>query len=224
MSLKSHRFINANDAYEHLVDLLINEGVRRAGTTTLFNVGFIIENPLDNHITEEKRRWSLNYAEYEWMWYLSENPSAVEIAKRAPIWLNHMDENGEVNSNYGYQWMRGKQLDYVIKELRRDPESRRAVISIYDGKENKRYAKDTPCTLSVTFYIVGNKLDMSVHMRSNDIFYGFCNDQFCFSRLQEIVAKELNLSIGEYYHNVVNMHIYDKQRAIYEESEKSAVQ
>lgn len=219
----SLRFENADEAYRYFVYRLISEGIRRAGTTTLFNVGFIIVNPADNLITEEKRKWSLNYARYEWDWYLSGNPSAVEIAKRAPIWLNHMDVNGNVNSNYGYQWMRGNtipQIEYVIKELTRDPDSRRAVISIYDGKESELYSKDTPCTLSITFYVVQQTLCMSVHMRSNDIFYGFCNDQFCFSELQRLIAYRLNLSIGEYYHSVVNMHIYDKQRAIYDESEK----
>lgn len=220
MSLK---FENADEAYRYFVCRLISEGVRRAGTTTLFNVGFTIMNPADNLITEEKRKWSLNYARHEWDWYLSGNPSAVEIAKRAPIWLNHMDVNGNVNSNYGYQWMRGNtipQIEYVIKELTRDPDSRRAVISIYDGKESELYSKDTPCTLSITFYVVQQTLCMSVHMRSNDIFYGFCNDQFCFSELQRLIAYRLNLSMGEYHHSVVNMHIYDKQRAIYEESEK----
>jgi thymidylate synthase len=55
-----------------------------------------------------------------------------------------------------------------------------------------------------------NKLSMQVMMRSNDLVYGFCNDQFCFSKLQKYVADELNLEIGTYFHFACNMHIYEK--------------
>jgi len=57
--------------------------------------------------------------------------------------------------------------------------------------------------------IVDGKLCMSVMMRSNDLWYGFCNDQYCFSELQKLVAKRLKLPIGWYYHYASNMHIYN---------------
>ena len=83
-------------------------------------------------------------------------------------------------------------------------------ISIYDGKEaSSKYAFDTPCTCAVHFHIVDNKLDMSVMMRSNDLWYGFPNDQYCFSKLQKMVADDVDISIGKYYHFVTNLHIYN---------------
>ena len=51
---------------------------------------------------------------------------------------------------------------------------------------------------------------MTVTMRSNDLIYGFCNDQYCFSKLQELVANELNMEVGDYYHFAHNLHIYEK--------------
>ena len=52
---------------------------------------------------------------------------------------------------------------------------------------------------------------MSVVMRSNDLWYGFCNDQYCFSRLQSLVAREVGVEMGEYYHFAHNLHIYNNK-------------
>ena len=51
---------------------------------------------------------------------------------------------------------------------------------------------------------------MSVLMRSNDLVFGFCNDQYCWTKLQEIVASELNLQVGTYHHFARNLHIYER--------------
>jgi thymidylate synthase len=78
-----------------------------------------------------------------------------------------------------------------------------------DGKEKSIQAHDTPCTLAIGFEITNSgKLEMEVLMRSNDLWFGFCNDQYCFSELQKIVAKELKLPIGTYYHYASDMHLY----------------
>jgi len=121
-----------------------------------------------------------------------------------------MDKNGNVRSNYGWQWQRNNQLYKVIDILKSDKNSRQAAISIYDGKEINTYKYDTPCTYAIQFTILNNKLNMSVLMRSNDLWYGFCNDQYCFSKLQELVCKEINIEIGTYYHFAHNLHIYNK--------------
>ena len=119
------------------------------------------------------------------------------------------DAFGKVNSNYGWQWERNAQLDMVIEMLKQNKETRQAAISIYDGKEITDYANDTPCTYAVQFTIVHDRLDMCVTMRSNDLWYGFCNDQYCFSMLQGLVAHELNVEPGVYYHFAHNMHLYN---------------
>lgn len=207
-------YLNAQTAFEDLYEAIMKWG-RTSNNQTKYikNIHFTILNPQDRNINTEWRKWNLDYAEFEWQWYLSGNRNADDIAKRAKIWANMQDINGNVNSNYGWQWKRGNeisQFDYVIQELRNNPDSRRAAISIYDGKETEEYKLDTPCTMSITFYIENNKLNMNVHMRSNDLVYGFCNDQYCFSKLQEMISNELNLEIGIYHHSVVDMHIYPR--------------
>lgn len=207
-SIKSS-FKNANEAYKYLLDKLITDGVDFDNTKALFNVGFYIENPEDNFITDKERKWSVSYAVREWQWYLSGDPSAVEISKHAPIWKNMMDKNGNVRSNYGWQWKRNDQLEKVIKMLQDNPNTRKATVSIYDGKEIDTYSNDTPCTYAVQFTILDGKLNMAVLMRSNDIWYGFCNDQFCFSNMQIYIADILKLEVGTYYHFAHNLHLYN---------------
>jgi thymidylate synthase len=121
------------------------------------------------------------------------------------------NEEGYVNSNYGYQWERNDQLDNVIAMLKANPRTRQATVSIYDGKEisNGTYQYDTPCTYAIQFTILNNKLNMCVTMRSNDLWYGFCNDQYCFSMLQQLVADKLDIQVGTYYHFAHNLHLYN---------------
>jgi len=202
-------FKNAQEVFEYYYDLIIQKGIEFDNTKALFNIGFEILNPLDNNINTNFRDWNDKYAIREWNWYLEGNPSANEISKFAPIWKNMMDENGNVRSNYGWQWRRNNQLDKVIDLLKQKSDTRKATISIYDGKEIDTYYKDTPCTYAIQFTILNNKLNMTVLMRSNDLWYGFCNDQYCFSKLQEIVSNELNIEIGSYYHFAQNLHLYN---------------
>ena len=179
----------------------------------MFNVGFTLEDPANKIITNKERNWKPSYAEAEWQWYMSGDPSVSMLGriygKIPPIWLRMADASGKVMSNYGWQWKRDDQLEKVIHMLKTNNETRQAAISIYDGKEIHRYATDTPCTYAVQFTIVQGKLYMSVYMRSNDLWYGFCNDQYQFASLQELVAERLNLPIGTYYHHAHNLHLYN---------------
>ena len=123
--------------------------------------------------------------------------------------IDTTDSNNRVNYNYGYQWDRNGQLDRIIQMLQDNPDNRQCAISIYDGKEIDDYKYDTPCTYAIQFTIVHNRLDMCVTMRSNDLWYGFCNDQYQFSKLQEMVSKQLDIETGVYYHFAHNMHLYN---------------
>ena len=209
------RFKNANDAYEAVLDEILQKGIDFGDTKAIFNCGFYIDNPSDKTITNAERKWSKKYAAAEWSWYLSGDPSVDKLAelygKVPPIWERMADEYGQVNSNYGYQWQRNNQLGYVVDKLRDNPDTRHAAISIYDAKEHNRYDKDTPCTYAIQFSIIDEKLCMSVYMRSNDIWYGFCNDQYQFASLQEMVADMLSIETGWYYHHAHNMHLYNNK-------------
>ena len=209
------KFATANIAFHELYDMIIKDGINFAGTKALFNVGFEIILPRSNKILDGKvkRNWSQEYAEAEWQWYLSGDRNIAKLGelygKVPAIWKRMADVDGNVNSNYGWQWQRNQQLDNIIKLLKTLPETRQAAISIYDAKEYDKYAYDTPCTYAVQFTVLNNKLNMSVVMRSNDLWYGFCNDQYQFSNLQMLVAHKTGYDIGTYYHFAHNLHLYN---------------
>ena len=206
-------FRNANEAYEYIHDRILQDGIEFGDTKALFNVGFYITDPKDRKIINKERNWKEDYAEAEWQWYLSGDPNVKALGdiygKVPEIWKRMADSNGKVNSNYGYQWDRNGQLDRIIQMLQDNPDNRQCAISIYDGKEIDNYKHDTPCTYAVQFTIIHGRLDMCVTMRSNDLWYGFCNDQYQFSKLQEMVSKRLEIETGVYYHFAHNMHLYN---------------
>ena len=212
-TINNKKFQTANEAYEYLHNAIIQHGVEFDNTKALFNVGFYITNPLANAITNKERNWKLDYAQAEWQWYLSGNRNISELGKlygKTPeIWKRMADSKGNVNSNYGWQWLRNNQIYYVINKLKEKHNTRHAAISIYDCKEHSTYEKDPPCTYAVQFTILHDKLDMCVVMRSNDLWYGFCNDQYCFSELQKMIAHEVGVEVGVYYHFAHNMHLYN---------------
>ena len=217
--MTKNTFKNADEAYKYFFREIMKNGIAFDDTKALFNVGFTIQQPLNNHIYNKgsivPRNWNPEYAEAEWQWYLTGDPRISTLGeiygKIPPIWKRMADENGQVNSNYGYQWERARQLENVVEMLIKNPSTRQACISIYDGKEISDYASDTPCTYAVQFTILDNRLNMCVTMRSNDLWFGFCNDQYCFSKLQQLVSERLKLKTGTYYHFVHNLHLYNKQ-------------
>ena len=217
--MTKNTFKNADEAYKYFFREIMKNGIEFDDTKALFNVGFTIQQPLNNSIHNKgsivPRNWNPEYAQAEWQWYLTGDPRISTLGeiygKIPPIWKRMADENGQVNSNYGYQWERARQLENVVEMLIKNPSTRRACISIYDGKEISDYASDTPCTYAVQFTILDNRLNMCVTMRSNDLWFGFCNDQYCFSKLQQLVSERLKLKIGTYYHFVHNLHLYNNQ-------------
>ena len=215
-----NRFKNADKAFNYYKQSILHFGTDFDDTKALFNVGFTIAHPMDNHITCKQRDWKWEYANAEWEWYLSGDRNIKKLGelygKVPEIWKRMADDKGNVNSNYGWQWQRTRstylkycQLDIVVDMLKKNPRTRQAAISIYDGKEISDYELDTPCTYAIQFTILDDKLNMCVTMRSNDLWYGFCNDQYCFSRLQLMIADKLGLRLGQYYHFAHNLHLYN---------------
>ena len=167
-----NRFKNANEAFKYFKWQIPEYGIEFDDTQALFNVGFYLENPMDNLIEDQDRNWKWDYAEAEWQWYLSGDRNIKKLGelygKVPEIWKRMADNNGNVNSNYGWQWKRDNQLDNVIAMLKTNPRTRQAAISIYDAKEINygHYTHDTPCTYAVQFTIQAQHLNMCVVMLS----------------------------------------------------------
>lgn len=116
------------------------------------------------------------------------------------------------------------QLKFCIETLKKDLYSRQALITIHDpakdcfGEDgNLLVTKDQPCSRSLHFQVVNDKLDILVHIRSNDFLFGFqAVNMFNFAYIQEYVANILGLNVGVYHHLADNMHFYEDKRELVE--------
>jgi thymidylate synthase len=198
-------------AFENLFHYIVDTGEDFANTKVKFNVSFTVDNPSEKVITTPRRKFNQDYAEYEWHWYLKGDRDAKEIGERAKIW-NQMMVPGttEVNSNYGYFWNYNNQLNKVIDELKRNKETRRAIVVHYILHEIDRYKYDTPCNDVLNFYIKDDKLHLTVFARSIDLVFGFCNDQYTFAKLMEYVSRKTKYPIGQMHWFITNLHVYPR--------------
>lgn len=169
------------------------------------------------------RNLNMDYVREEFMWYLNADRYDLSICDHAKMWKNFIAEDsigGYLNSNYGW-YIFGPHhpgISYVLEELKNDKDSRRASIAIFgsDVRHTLKTAKDVPCTYSLNFRIRNNKLNMSVHMRSQDAIFGMSNDAPCFSMVQEIVFTRLkgesypDLELGTYTHTADSFHVYER--------------
>jgi thymidylate synthase len=150
----------------------------------------------------------------EFLWYLSGSEAADAISYYIKMY-DSLAVDGTVEGAYGPR-LRGddKRLDEVIGVLRSKKDSRQAVLQIF-GHADLRNALDVPCTCVIQFFLRDGLLDLVVYMRSNDAFKGLPHDVFCFTMLQELVARAVGAEVGRYVHTVGSLHLYDadKERA-----------
>jgi thymidylate synthase len=150
---------------------------------------------------------------------MSGSNSTEWISRYAPFWKDISDDGKTANSAYGARIFKlhpriaGGELnqwDYVKGELKRDPDSRRAVIHIRTPDDSLHAVKDVPCTLALQFFIRDRKLHLHVNMRSSDIILGIAYDVPAFTTMQEILANELGVDLGEYVHTSNSLHCYER--------------
>lgn len=178
----------------------------------IINAITIIRDPTRNVMKSEIRKLSMRYAIGEMLWYMSGNNSLKEIQKYSKNGWDRMSDDGiTVNSNYGYcikhkfgfdQW------EFVKNELKKNPNSRRAVIHIKEASDKE--SKDINCTVCLQFFIRNNKLHMTTYMRSNDLWMGFPYDVFQFTNMQVLMSMELGVELGTYTHISGSLHLYKR--------------
>ena len=116
---------------------------------------------------------------------------------------------------YTYHDRYAPQLDFVISELKREPFSRRAIMSIRDFSVDSTNSHPA-CLQSIQYFIRNGKLDCCVLFRSNDLPEAFFMNAFAFIRLQEKVADTLGVEVGSYSHRSNSMHAYEKNFGLIE--------
>ena len=222
--------------YLDLVKLVLDEGVRkksRTGVDTLSYFGAFYKVDLSKGfplLTTKKMYW--NSLLHEVLWYLSGEDHIRNLRKHTKIWDAWADEDGNLETAYGYYWrhfpsaQKNKdgnwevkeidQIAYVINEIRKNPNSRRLVVSAWEPG-NAISSKLPPCHYSYTFNVSDGKLNCHLTQRSGDIALGIPFNLAAYSLLTQIIAQETNLELGYFAHTIVDAHIYiaDKGTEMY---------
>lgn len=207
-----------NDAWLQVVKALHDDGGESAPRgqriKEIKNMSVEIKDPRKRILSLPIRNISLPFAFGELIWYLTGRNDVAMMTYYSGMMKNFSDDGETLNSAYGYRIF-GKhpmlpfnQWQFIVDKLREDPDSRQAVIHIKTPSDKP--TKDEVCTKDLQFLIRDGKLDMITDMRSNDIVWGFTYDVFSFTTFQELIANELGVEVGTYYHNAVSMHIYEK--------------
>jgi len=119
------------------------------------------------------------------------------------------EDAGVFHGSYGAR-IAGR-LGDLVDLLKRDPDSRQAVLTIFDSRSDLGAAKrDIPCTIAIHFLVRDGELEMRVTMRSNDLWLGTPYDLLQFAVLQASVAQALGLVPGKYVHAAGSLHLYER--------------
>lgn len=208
--------LTVKDIQTQLYNKLINNefvtdktGVK---TVEIMNASFIADRPsIVGTVNHE-------YVERELQWYKSMSLNVYDIPEPVPaIWKAVADENGFINSNYGwciYSEDNGSQFKNVVAELNRNPDSRRATM-IYNRPSmhqdyNKNGMSDFMCTNAVQYLVRNGHVNALVYMRSNDAVFGYKNDFAWQKHVLDQVAEETSIPAGNIYWNVASLHVYER--------------
>ena len=202
--------MNFNTIYKGLCRDLMIEGREIGNTRELQDVSFLVDN-IDS-VFSTVRNPSKTYALAELCWYLTGNRDKAFISQFGSIWERLTDDGATNNSAYGYilQKQEGfNQIEKIIELLKKDPNSRRAVLNINKANPYVIETHDEPCTIALQFLLRDGVLDASGMMRSNDIYFGLPYDIIYFTILQKIIADALGVGYGAYHHHAVSLHAYE---------------
>jgi thymidylate synthase len=213
--------------YLDLVKLVMEEGIRkpsRTGIDTLSYFGAFYKVDLSKGfplLTTKKMEWKSLL--HEVLWYLSGENHIRNLRKHTKIWDAWADENGDLETAYGYYWRhfpsavkdkKGEwkvteidQIRYIIDEIKNKPYSRRLVVSAWEPG-NATKSKLPPCHYSFAFNVSNNKLNCHLTQRSGDIALGIPFNLAAYSMLTQIIAQEVGLEPGFFAHTIIDAHIY----------------
>ena len=221
--------------YLDLVRLVMEKGVRKPSRTGVHTISYFgafyrVDLAAGFPLLTTKR---VNYPAVlrELLWYLSGQEHIRELRQHTKIWDDWADERGELETAYGRYWRRfphpvqrshapiaetGErvcpveevdQIAYVINEIRRNPNSRRLVVSAWEPG-NAEKSRLPPCHYSFVFQVLDGRLNCHLSQRSGDIALGIPFNLACYATLTQMIAQETGLRVGHFAHSIVDAHIY----------------
>lgn len=207
-----------DDLLRHTLTAIIAHGshveASRGWNTELCGVLLKLSNPRAR-LSQTETKGKVFSALGELAWYLSVSDKADFISYYITNYDREEEIDGTVRGAYGPRLFSAawhNQFESVAALLKRKPNSRQAVIQLFDSSDLAGTYKDIPCTCTLQFMVRNAKLNLTVTMRSNDAFKGLPHDVFSFTMLQEIMARTLKCQLGDYTHFVASLHLYDEQR------------
>src|SRR3954463_3604049 len=207
-------------AYLDLVRHILEHGTQksdRTGTGTLSIFGHQLRFDLGAGfplLTTKKLH--LRSIIYELLWFLrGETNVAYLHENKVTIWDEWADANGDLGPIYGYQWRswpapNGQHIDQitqVIGDIKRNPDSRRLVVSAWNVGDLPRMAL-SPCHALFQFYVADGKLSCQLYQRSADVFLGVPFNIASYALLTMMVAQVCELEVGEFIHTFGDAHLY----------------
>jgi thymidylate synthase len=206
--------------YLDLMERILADGVEkrdRTGTGTLSVFGHQMRFRLDDGfplLTTKKLH--LKSIVYELLWFLAGDTNIKYLTDHGVhIWDEWADERGELGPVYGKQWRSwpaadGRTIDQigqVIETIRRDPDSRRLIVSAWNPADLPRMAL-SPCHCLFQFYVAKGRLSCQLYQRSADVFLGVPFNIASYALLTFMFCQQVNLAPGDFIWTGGDCHLY----------------
>jgi len=204
------------DQMQHILDNGVQKN-DRTGTGTLSLFGAQLRFDLQQGfplLTTKKVH--LKSIIHELLWFLDGETNVAYLKKNGvTIWDEWADEKGELGPVYGYQWRSwpapdGRHIDQisnVLAEIRRNPDSRRLIVSAWNVADIDRMAL-APCHAFFQFYVADGKLSCQLYQRSADFFLGVPFNIASYALLTMMMAQVTGLKAGDFVHTFGDCHLY----------------
>ena len=206
--------------YLDLLNRILSEGTRkedRTGTGTISVFGHQMRFNLEEGfplLTTKKLH--LKSIIYELLWFLQGNTNVKYLQDHGVrIWNEWADENGELGPVYGHQWRSWPdynggvidQISNVVEQIKKNPDSRRLIVSAWNVAEVDSMALP-PCHTLFQFYVADGKLSLQLYQRSADTFLGVPFNIASYALLLQMMAQVTGLKPGEFVHTTGDTHVY----------------
>jgi thymidylate synthase len=206
--------------YLDLMQRILDQGVRKSdrtgtGTLSLFAPQLRFDLARGFPLVTTKKL-HLKSIVHELLWFLKGDTNIAYLRENGvTIWDEWADAAGELGPVYGYQWRSwpapdGRHIDQlgqVLQELKRNPDSRRLLVSAWNVADIPRM-KLAPCHAFFQFYVADGRLSLQMYQRSADFFLGVPFNIASYALLTLMVAQVCGLKPGEFVHALGDTHLY----------------
>jgi thymidylate synthase len=182
----------------------------------ILGMSYRLRNPRERTIRIPERRTNIFFNFAEALWYLSARDSLEFVEFYAPSMRRYSADGRTLRGTaygpriFNFGGAGFNQWDSVVRTLRDDPDSKRALIQIFAPEELLIEGNiDVACTIGLQYMIREGELHAVTFMRANDAYRGAVSDVFSFTFLQELLATQLGMNLGTYTHIAGSYHLYD---------------